>query len=539
VTASRAGKTLSNGRYHLVEALGDGGMGTVWKTYDMLLERTVAVKELIPDRNVMENLAVKRERVRTEAVALAKVEHPVIVPIHDLLYEGREKNPWIVMAYVRGRSLDRIIEPHRSLDDERASGMPRPLEEQEAARIGLAVVHGLMACHERGIYHRDVKPANIIQCEDGSVRLVDFGIARIAGSATLTEGNLIIGTLEYLAPELLNGMPAGPATDLWSLGVTLYYALRGRTPFRADTQQAIIAGILGRKLAAPYPGGALAALVGRMLSKDPQERPDAAAVAATLRRIASGRPLTAPYPQQPGPALERTGNPPRPAELRPAGHRAAGTSTANLDPTRPLPPGRRTGDTQAGRPLSRLTPLGGLPVPDAARIVSDSSNDHAVADLLALPQERAASIINRCPEPAGGRLLGAIAAQHPGTAWKFLHILPKDRAGRLLDHMSSLAAAAVLSVPPARDKLDVLGKADPLTVVGALAEMAAERAAALVMAMDEEERGAQLLFQTANPVIVAAILRQVTPKARAQSLLALLPAEFRGLVITYLVQTAG
>src|ERR1700722_19374374 len=98
-------------------------MGTVWKTYDELLDRTVAVKELIPDRNVAENLGIKRDRVRNEAVALAKVEHPVIVSVHDLLYEGRDKDPWIVMAYVRGRSLDRIVEPPRSVAE-------RPVAEQ-------------------------------------------------------------------------------------------------------------------------------------------------------------------------------------------------------------------------------------------------------------------------------------------------------------------------------------------------------------------------------------------------------------------------
>jgi serine/threonine protein kinase len=514
-------------------------MGTVWKTYDQLLERTVAVKELIPDRNGAEQAAVKRERVRNEAMALAKVEHPVIVVIHDLLYEGREKDPWIVMAYARGRSLDRVIQPHRSLDDKR-TGPPRPLDEQDAARIGLAVIHGLMACHERGIYHRDIKPANIIQCEDGSVRLVDFGIARIEGADPLTEGNVIIGTLEFLAPELLNGKPAGPATDLWSLGVTLYYALQGQTPFHADTQQAIIAGILGRTPApAPRSDGPLAALVSRMLNKDPADRPDAATVAATLRRIASGRPLSAPYPQQPRPVQQRTVARQAPAngrsgDVKQPGTGTRNTGTRNLDATRPRQPAARGGETQAVRPPQRITPLGGLPVHDAARIVSDPANDHAVADLLALPQERAASIINRCPESAGGRLLGAIAAQQPSVAWKFLHILPKDRAGLLLDRMSSLAAAAVLSVPPAKDKLDVLSKADPVTVVGALTEMEAVRAAALIMAVDDEMRAAQLLFRTGNPAIVAAILRQVTPRARVDQVIDRLPAEFRSLVIDYL-----
>ena len=172
-------------------------MGSVWKAYDTRLERTVAAKELVSARDGSEDLDIRRERVRREALALAKVEHPAIVSIHDLIYEGPGQDPWIVMAYVRGRSLDVIIKD------------PRPLDERKVAGIGLAVTQGLMACHERDVYHRDVKPANILLGDDGAVRLVDFGIARIVGKNALTVDSNVIGTPEFLAPELFTDHQRG------------------------------------------------------------------------------------------------------------------------------------------------------------------------------------------------------------------------------------------------------------------------------------------------------------------------------------------
>ncbi|HEY0935150.1 MAG TPA: protein kinase [Trebonia sp.] len=470
--------TVLSGRYHLIESLGDGGMGSVWKAYDTRLERTVAVKELIGAAGGAETRQIQRERVRHEALALAKVEHPVIVTIHDLLYEGRDQDPWIVMAYVRGLSLDQIIR------------QSPPLDEREVARTGLAVIHGLLACHERGVYHRDVKPANIVRCEDGSVRLVDFGIARIAGENPLTTVDQVVGTLEFLAPELLNGQPAGPPTDLWALGVTLYYALAGQAPFAAASAGATIAAICGRNPRGPRADGALAPFVLRMLAKEARQRPDAATVAEVLRSIASTRSPSGPVPRLPRP------------------DQAARTRVS--------------------------TPLAGLPVTDAVRVVSDPANSRAAADLLALDPSRAASIISRCAEAAAGRLLSAIAADQPAVAWRLLDMLPQERGGRLLDHMSSLAAAAVLAVPGPGPALGLLARADGLTVVSALTEMTPAAAAALVTALDDDARAARLLFQTASPPAVAGILRRVEPAARGRALLSQLPAGYRQLVLRYL-----
>ena len=498
---------MLNHRYRLEERLGQGSMGSVWKAYDTRLERTVAAKELVSARGGAEDLDIRRERVRREALALAKVEHPAIVTIHDLIYEGPGQDPWIVMAYVRGRSLDSILSD------------PRPLDERKVARIGLAALQGLMACHERDVYHRDVKPANIVLSDDGSVRLVDFGIARIVGENPLTVDSNVIGTPEFLAPELFTDHRAGPATDLWALGVTLYCALEGRSPFRAETLPATIAAILSKNPAEPRTRGEVAALVLTMLRKHPAERPDAATAAAVLQRVAGGQAAGPGWtpggwaPGRPGQAARR------PQEPRVT--QGAVRRPAPAQPPRAAP---------AGAPLPH-TPLHGLPAQDAAKIVSDWPTERAVTDLLTLAESAVARIINRCDDPVAGKLLSGIAARQPARVRKILEMVTTERAGRLLDHMSSLAAASALSLPTPTGAVRVLGQADDLTVTGVLLEMSAPSAAGLVMVMDTE-RAVRLLGHAA-PVTVAEILRNV-PGDRRQAVLSRLPQRFRALVARHL-----
>jgi tRNA A-37 threonylcarbamoyl transferase component Bud32 len=514
---------LSN-RYHLVESLGEGAMGSVWKAYDTRLERTVAVKELISGRMSGDDLKVRRERVQREAQALALVEHPAIVSIHDLIFEGRDRDPWIVMAYVRGRSLKWIIEKNP------------PLEEQQVARIGLAALHGLRACHERDVYHRDVKPANIVRGDNGAVCLVDFGIAQILGKKPLTDDSQVIGTPEFMAPELVDGKEADQATDLWSLAVTLYYALEGGSPFRAETLTATFAAILSKTPPLPRTAGPLAGLVLSMLAKEPKNRPGADRVAGELRRVATGEAAARPQrsarariaeqPRDTGNGLMRG---PDQSPVRPA--------TAQLSPSRRQAP-VRTGAIRALPPAQRLTPLSGWPVKDAAKIVSEWPTDRAAADLLALDQTRAANIIVQCPDPVAGKLLSAIAMSKPSLAWKLLTMISPSRAGWLLDNMSSLGAAAALDVPSAIEALGLLDRADERTVADALSEMQSAKAARIVLAMADERRAAHLLHQTANPATVAGILRFVVPQVR-NGILGKLPADFRALVVQYLQRTDG
>lgn len=496
---------MLSGRYHLVEPLGKGAMGSVWKAYDERLERTVAVKELLVDGGIREDPRVRRERVRREALALAAVEHPVVVTVHDLIYEGREKAPWIVMAHASGRSLHWILEK---------SG---PLDEREAARIGLAVLEGLRACHHRDVYHRDVKPANIVRADNGSVCLVDFGIAWSPGKNPLTADSKVMGTPEYLAPELIDSEPPSQATDLWALAVTLYAILEQRTPFRRESMAATLAAIVAAEPARPRHGDALADLLMRMLRKDPGSRPQVARVAADLRRIAVGEPAN----RASRPALPSQATKPYQQTAAHNGRHATATAAKSAGPGRP----------------QRTTPLSGWPVQDAARIVSEWSTDRAAADLIVLDWPKAANILNLCDNPVAGKLLSAIAVSRPDLAWSFLDMVTLKRAGLLLDEMSSLATAVALAVPQERAALKVLACAEEVTVGGALSHMAAPKAGAIVTLMGDDKRVARLLIRTANPVVVAGILRHI-PQSRRQTLVRLLPAGFRALVLQYLRRTA-
>ena len=495
------------GRYELTEKLGKGAMGSVWKAYDIVLERTVAVKELITDPAGGEALEVRLERVRREALALAKVEHAAIVTIHDLIYVRSAEDPWIVMSYAHGSSLYEILAAGGRLSD------------RQVAAIGLAVLEGLMACHERSVYHRDVKPANIVVGEDGSVRLVDFGIVRMVGKRSLTAPTSTLGTLEFMAPELFEKQSeGGSATDLWALAVTLYCALTGTSPFWAKTQRATYAAIVSKDPPEPRCGGPLAGLVMRMLRKHPADRLDAAKVAGILRGVA-GLSDSASRVYRPAPGL--------------AAERQGGTGYVPRQP----PPARSGGNEpiDAGR---RASPLYGMPPPPAAKMIAEWSADRAAVELLALDPTGAAKIINQSAVPFAGEVLSAVAANQPVRARKILEIVTADLAGRLLDHMSASATAGTLALPPAAGAVDLLAEADVSTAVGALTGMPADRASPLVQAMGETH-AVEVLAMMPDPATVAGILSHVFPATRGQALLNRLPVPFRALVIKHMQATSG
>ncbi|WP_377268508.1 protein kinase [Peterkaempfera sp. SMS 1(5)a] len=278
------------GRYTLRASLGRGGMGTVWRADDVLLDRQVAVKEVhLRETGDGGGAEVQRERTLREARAAAQIRHPSVVGVHDVVeQDGRL---WIVMELVDGRSLADVIA---------ADG---PLDPREAARTGLAVLDALGAAHGRGVLHRDVKPANVLlERGTGRVVLTDFGIARLDGSATLTEVGSFLGSPEFTAPERVEGGAAGPASDLWSLGVLLCAALAGRSPFQRDSMAAILHAVMFEEISLPESARPLAPAVEGLLRRDPAERATAAETARRLRefladagtatqtaRLASGR----------------------------------------------------------------------------------------------------------------------------------------------------------------------------------------------------------------------------------------------------------
>ncbi|WLQ41202.1 serine/threonine-protein kinase [Streptomyces laculatispora] len=270
-----AGLVLA-GRYRLGEVLGRGGMGKVWRAHDEVLHRTVAVKELTAGLYVAEaDRVVLHARTQKEARAAARITHPGVVTVHDVIeYDNR---PWIVMQYVDGPSL---------ADAAKESG---ELEPREAARIGLHVLGALRAAHGAGVLHRDVKPGNVLLARDGRVLLTDFGIAAIEGDSTITRTGELVGSIDYLAPERVRGGDPGPASDLWSLGATLYTAVEGRSPFRRTSPISTMQAVVAEEPSAPTRAGALTSVITALLRKDPADRPSAEETERMLLEAMEGR----------------------------------------------------------------------------------------------------------------------------------------------------------------------------------------------------------------------------------------------------------
>ncbi|MFF0201728.1 protein kinase [Streptomyces sp. NPDC005017] len=263
------------GRYRLLSPLGEGGMGTVWRARDEILMREVAVKEVrapagLPASDV-DRLYARLER---EAWAAARVANRNVVTVYDVATE--DGRPWIVMELVRGISLAELLE---------AEG---PLDPRRAALIGAEVLSALHAAHEAGVLHRDVKPGNVLMANDGRVVLTDFGIATVEGSSALTMTGEVVGSPEFLAPERALGRTPGPASDLWSLGVLLYAAVEGISPFRHDTPLSTLRAIVDEELPPPRRAGALGPVIAGLLRKDPAERMSAEQAGRDLRLVAAG-----------------------------------------------------------------------------------------------------------------------------------------------------------------------------------------------------------------------------------------------------------
>ncbi|MEV5980049.1 serine/threonine-protein kinase [Streptomyces sp. NPDC052114] len=267
-----AGRLIA-GRYRLLAKLGHGGMGTVWRAKDETVDREVAVKEpRLPDHLPERERANAFERMRREARAAARLDHPAVVNVHDVAVE--EGQPWIVMELVQGRSLGAALQEGT-------------LGAREAARVGLDVLNALDAAHQAGILHRDVKPDNVMLGQHDRVVLTDFGIAQIEGETNLTDTGGFVGSPEFIAPERVLGQRPGPASDLWSLGVVLYAATEGVSPFRRTNTPATLQSVLNATPAAPASAsGPLAEAINRLLVKDPGQRPNAAQVRALLEEAA-------------------------------------------------------------------------------------------------------------------------------------------------------------------------------------------------------------------------------------------------------------
>ncbi|MFB6843650.1 protein kinase [Streptomyces sp. NPDC056373] len=345
-TDDARGRTVG-GRYRLIERIGSGGTGTVWRALDEHAQREVAVRQpRLPGGPEDESHRRAAHRLHREARAAARVDHPAAVTIHDVVVEPEQRDerpgpvgpdeldaaealdgmPWIVMELVHGESLrDRLRRG--------------PVDVPEAARIGLAVLGALRAAHSVGIVHRDVKPANVLLGSDRRVVVTDFGIGHGQGEDPRTGSGEFAGPPEFVAPERMSDRMAGPASDLWSLGALLYAAVEGSSPFLRTTPEATLAAVLAAEPPEPTRAGPLGPLIARLLVPDPERRPDAEEVAKELEAVA-------------GPARTES---PRAAEH--TGHHPADRTARQPAPVRAALLGSTPAAPLGSTPAARLTPV--------------------------------------------------------------------------------------------------------------------------------------------------------------------------------------
>jgi hypothetical protein len=272
---NRVAHQLVADRYELLASVGRGGFGVVWRALDTLLQREVAVKEIrLPAILADREQADIREKVLREARAAARLNHPGAVTVFDVIDD--DGRPVIVMELVEAPNLSQLVADRG------------PLPPKEVARIGLEVLDTLAAAHEHGIVHRDVKPANVMVADSGRVRLGDFGVAAILDDPTVTTSGAITGSPAYMAPEQATNRGAIAASDLWSLGATMYFAVEGQPPFDKGAALPTLASIVNEPPRPARLAGPLGPVIDRLLVKRPEDRLSEPALRAALTDVAAG-----------------------------------------------------------------------------------------------------------------------------------------------------------------------------------------------------------------------------------------------------------
>ncbi len=268
--SARGSGRLVAGRYRLLHELGRGAMGVVWRGRDELLDRDVAVKQIVLAPMASAGQAQDSyQRTLREARTAARLSHPGVITVFDVVEE--DGMPWIVMELIKARPLDQVI------------AEDGPLPPAQAAQLGLSLLDALSTAHAAGVLHRDVKPSNVLISPEGKAILTDFGIATVQGDPAMTQTGMVVGTPGFSPPERVRGADATPASDLWSLGATLYAAVEGRGPFdRAGGSAAIVASIATEPAPKAPSAGPLASVIDMLLRADPAERPDTATTSRLL-----------------------------------------------------------------------------------------------------------------------------------------------------------------------------------------------------------------------------------------------------------------
>jgi len=362
------------GRYELGVQLGEGGVGIVWRAEDTLLGRPVAIKEVeLPPAVRDKQRAALRARVIREARAAARLSHPGAVTLFDVVQDGGQY--YIVMELVEAPTLDQLVA---------AKG---PLDPRRAAMVGLRLLATLEAAHRAGIVHRDVKPSNVLVRDDGTTKLTDFGTASLTGDPELTVTGVVVGSPAFMALEQIKGLEVGPATDLWALGATLYFAVEGEPPFKSSKAQfEVLNAIVNDPPRQARRLGALGPVVDRLLRKESHQRPKSADVWYQLRRVAATK----------DPADEVPPDPPSTPIPRPTPH------AVKAPPTGPA----QAKAAPTGTDPAADVPVGTVPAEAKSAVGASAS---AAPDAAARPRGAPASA-----GPADGAARGTSAGAAPG-----------------------------------------------------------------------------------------------------------------------------
>jgi eukaryotic-like serine/threonine-protein kinase len=340
---------LVAGRYRLEQRVATGAMGAVWRAHDERLNRTVALKELLIAPGLTDaDAQAATDRAMREGRIAARLQHPHAICVYDVALDsgtgaGSQLVPWLVMEYLPSRSLAAVLAEYGTL------------EPREAARIGQQVATALAVAHEAGIVHRDVKPGNVLLGLDGIAKITDFGISRASWDATVTSTGVLAGTPAYFAPEVARGEAPGPASDVFSLGSTLYVTVEGVPPFGVDDNAlAMLRTVAEGRVRPAQQAGPLSTVLTQLLADDPAARPTMAQAVAALSRVAN-QPMTDPSMSRPPTSRPPRSRPPRSRRTasRPPRPRAPAAHVSTMPTAVDLPASPPRGGAAVSRPAAR------------------------------------------------------------------------------------------------------------------------------------------------------------------------------------------
>ena len=419
------GDRVVAGRYRIGRLLGRGGMGAVWAAHDDVLRRDVAVKEVLPSPLFSSAQQEEiRQRTLREARAAARITHPSVVRMYDVAEDGGRL--WIVMELLDSRSLADVMT---------TSG---PLTPAEAARVGFQVADAVQTAHRAGVLHRDIKPANVMLSETGRAVLTDFGIATVEEDPTLTVTGMLLGSPGYMSPERARGERPTAASDMWSLGATLFAAVEGSPPFRRDGQLQTLHAVINELPPQPTRGGPLTPLIERLLDRDPERRPTAEEAYRVLRQVNQ----------------EIADHGLRAAATRPARAGAAAVATRSDAPAAPAGRDRAPAvdhpDPGPPRPAAAAGPVPVIAPPPATDLVEEPATEVVGGSATgaagaAVAGAAGAAVARAATGGATGTAAGAAAGTATGTA---MEAAAEPARGTATGAATEAAEAAVVGQHP-------------------------------------------------------------------------------------------